>query len=209
MVAYDFTCKKCGTEFEITCHMDERKDKAVCPKCGSHKVKQKLSRRSRHRGQPSTEARPTSRTPAPRSARPPLPASPGWGCRVGVQCDRDGGMAKALGDGPSGSTPACSAKVAWVCLRSCRRILGSIDFLTAWRNQRVTASGFKCRPSSAVKTRGDESPPHRQPRRLEVDVLPPQPEPLTATHADRRRRVRPPGRCWDAAGRRRCRASPC
>ena len=35
MVAYDFKCKKCGKQFEITCHMDERKDKAVCPKCGS------------------------------------------------------------------------------------------------------------------------------------------------------------------------------
>ncbi len=43
VVAYDFKCKKCGTEFEITCRMDERKEKAVCPKCGSHKVKQKLS----------------------------------------------------------------------------------------------------------------------------------------------------------------------
>ena len=43
MVAYDFKCKKCGKQFEVTCHMDERKDKAVCPKCGSHKVKQKLT----------------------------------------------------------------------------------------------------------------------------------------------------------------------
>jgi putative FmdB family regulatory protein len=43
MAVYDFKCKKCGAEFEITCPMDERKDKAVCPKCGSHKVKQKLS----------------------------------------------------------------------------------------------------------------------------------------------------------------------
>lgn len=43
MVSYDFTCKKCGTKFEISCHMDEREDKAACPKCGSHKVKQKLS----------------------------------------------------------------------------------------------------------------------------------------------------------------------
>jgi putative FmdB family regulatory protein len=43
MVAYDFKCKKCGTEFEISCHMDEREAKAVCPKCGSRKVKQKLT----------------------------------------------------------------------------------------------------------------------------------------------------------------------
>jgi putative FmdB family regulatory protein len=43
MVAYDFKCKKCGTEFEVSCHMDEREAKAVCPKCGSRKVEQKLS----------------------------------------------------------------------------------------------------------------------------------------------------------------------
>jgi putative FmdB family regulatory protein len=43
MVTYDFKRAKCGTEFEVTCHMDEGRDKAVCPKCGSHKAKQKLS----------------------------------------------------------------------------------------------------------------------------------------------------------------------
>ena len=43
MVTYEFTCKKCGTAFEVSCHMDEREAKAVCPKCGSHKVKQKLT----------------------------------------------------------------------------------------------------------------------------------------------------------------------
>ena len=43
MVVYEFTCKNCGTEFEVSCHMDEREAKAVCPKCGSHKVTQKLS----------------------------------------------------------------------------------------------------------------------------------------------------------------------
>jgi putative FmdB family regulatory protein len=43
MVTYDFKCKKCGKKFEITCHMDERETKAVCPKCGSKKVEQKLS----------------------------------------------------------------------------------------------------------------------------------------------------------------------
>jgi putative FmdB family regulatory protein len=42
MVSYDFTCTKCGTEFEVSCHMDERKAKAVCPKCGSKKVEQKM-----------------------------------------------------------------------------------------------------------------------------------------------------------------------
>jgi putative FmdB family regulatory protein len=43
MVTYDFKCTKCGNEFEVSCHMDQRKDKAVCPKCGSKKVTQKLS----------------------------------------------------------------------------------------------------------------------------------------------------------------------
>ena len=43
MAVYEFTCKKCGTEFEVTCHMDQRDAQAVCPKCGSHKVNQKLS----------------------------------------------------------------------------------------------------------------------------------------------------------------------
>jgi len=43
MAVYDFKCKKCGTEFEITCHMDERDAQAVCPKCGNHQVEQKFS----------------------------------------------------------------------------------------------------------------------------------------------------------------------
>jgi putative FmdB family regulatory protein len=43
MATYEFTCTKCKTEFEVTCHMDERDAKAVCPKCGSHSVKQKLT----------------------------------------------------------------------------------------------------------------------------------------------------------------------
>jgi putative FmdB family regulatory protein len=43
MAVYEFTCRKCGTEFEVTCHMDERETKAVCPKCGSHKAAQKLT----------------------------------------------------------------------------------------------------------------------------------------------------------------------
>ena len=43
MVTYEFTCKKCNTGFEVGCHMDEREAKAVCPKCGSRKVSQKLS----------------------------------------------------------------------------------------------------------------------------------------------------------------------
>ena len=43
MVTYEFTCKECGTEFEVSCHMEEREAKAVCPKCGGRKVTQKLS----------------------------------------------------------------------------------------------------------------------------------------------------------------------
>jgi putative FmdB family regulatory protein len=43
MVTYEFRCKKCGTGFEVSCHMDEREAKAVCPKCGSRKVEQKLT----------------------------------------------------------------------------------------------------------------------------------------------------------------------
>ena len=43
MAVYEFTCKKCGAEFEVTCHMDEREAKAVCPKCGRRRAIQKLS----------------------------------------------------------------------------------------------------------------------------------------------------------------------
>jgi putative FmdB family regulatory protein len=43
MAVYEYICKKCRTKFEVTCHMDERETRAVCPKCGSRKVTQKLS----------------------------------------------------------------------------------------------------------------------------------------------------------------------
>jgi putative FmdB family regulatory protein len=43
MAVYEFTCKDCGTSFEVTCHMEEREAKAVCPKCGSHQVDQKFT----------------------------------------------------------------------------------------------------------------------------------------------------------------------
>ena len=43
MAIYEFKCDKCHTQFEVTCHIDEREAKAVCPKCGSHKVSQKLT----------------------------------------------------------------------------------------------------------------------------------------------------------------------
>ena len=40
MATYDYKCKKCGTTFEVTCHMDEQEERAVCPKCHSRKVEQ-------------------------------------------------------------------------------------------------------------------------------------------------------------------------
>jgi putative FmdB family regulatory protein len=43
MAVYEYTCKKCGNGFEVTCHMDEREKKAVCPKCGGRKLEQKLT----------------------------------------------------------------------------------------------------------------------------------------------------------------------
>jgi putative FmdB family regulatory protein len=43
MAVYEFRCTMCKTKFEVTCHMDERDAKAVCPKCGSRKVEQKLT----------------------------------------------------------------------------------------------------------------------------------------------------------------------
>jgi putative FmdB family regulatory protein len=43
MATYEFRCNDCGTEFEVTCHMDEREEKAVCPKCGGRNVSQKFT----------------------------------------------------------------------------------------------------------------------------------------------------------------------
>lgn len=43
MPVYEYVCKKCGTDFEITAHWDERKKKAVCPKCQSKKVEPRFS----------------------------------------------------------------------------------------------------------------------------------------------------------------------
>ena len=43
MATYEFTCSKCGTAFEVQCHMDEREAKAVCPKCGSREVEQQFT----------------------------------------------------------------------------------------------------------------------------------------------------------------------
>ena len=58
MATYAFVCTKCKTSFEVTCHMDEREAKAVCPKCGSHEVGAGATPPpSRRRGRTSTERR--------------------------------------------------------------------------------------------------------------------------------------------------------
>jgi putative FmdB family regulatory protein len=36
---YDFRCRACGSEFELTSSIAEREAKAVCPHCGSHAVR--------------------------------------------------------------------------------------------------------------------------------------------------------------------------
>jgi putative FmdB family regulatory protein len=43
MAVYEFRCKKCRRKFAVTCHIEERDAKAVCPKCGSHEVEQKYT----------------------------------------------------------------------------------------------------------------------------------------------------------------------
>ena len=39
MPTYAFRCGKCGHEFEVTAHIADRDERAVCPKCGSREVK--------------------------------------------------------------------------------------------------------------------------------------------------------------------------
>lgn len=39
MPVYQFTCKDCGETFEVTCHLSERDERAVCPSCGGRNVK--------------------------------------------------------------------------------------------------------------------------------------------------------------------------
>ena len=39
MPTYEFRCAHCGHDFEVTAHIADRDDKAVCPKCGSREVK--------------------------------------------------------------------------------------------------------------------------------------------------------------------------
>jgi len=40
MAVYEYKCRNCGKKFEVTCHMDEQEERAVCPKCDSHDVEQ-------------------------------------------------------------------------------------------------------------------------------------------------------------------------
>ena len=45
MPLYEFSCAKCGTEFEelVMSSKPEALAKVACPECGSHKVKKKVS----------------------------------------------------------------------------------------------------------------------------------------------------------------------
>ena len=38
MPTYAFRCATCGHEFEVTAHIADRDEKAVCPTCGSREV---------------------------------------------------------------------------------------------------------------------------------------------------------------------------
>ena len=43
MPTYEVKCKERGEQFEIECHMHEREEKALCPKCGGRNVESVLS----------------------------------------------------------------------------------------------------------------------------------------------------------------------
>lgn len=43
MPTYEYRCLECDEDFEISCHMAERDEKAVCPNCGSRKVEAVLT----------------------------------------------------------------------------------------------------------------------------------------------------------------------
>lgn len=38
MPVYQYKCTDCGEVFEVTCHLSERDEFAVCPKCGGRNV---------------------------------------------------------------------------------------------------------------------------------------------------------------------------
>jgi putative FmdB family regulatory protein len=35
---YEFKCDECGADFEVTAHIAQRDEKAVCPQCGGRAV---------------------------------------------------------------------------------------------------------------------------------------------------------------------------
>jgi putative FmdB family regulatory protein len=39
MPTYEFRCADCGHTFEVTAHIADRDEKAVCPECGGRDVK--------------------------------------------------------------------------------------------------------------------------------------------------------------------------
>jgi putative FmdB family regulatory protein len=43
MPVYQYKCKSCGKVFEISCHLSEREQLAVCPGCGGKEVEQVFS----------------------------------------------------------------------------------------------------------------------------------------------------------------------
>lgn len=43
MPTYEYECKKCGAHFEVTCHWEEREQKAECPECHSKEVEPVIS----------------------------------------------------------------------------------------------------------------------------------------------------------------------
>jgi len=43
MPIYEYVCQGCGKHFEISCHENERKKLAVCPKCKSKRVEPSFS----------------------------------------------------------------------------------------------------------------------------------------------------------------------
>ena len=45
MAVYEFTCKKCGTEFEVSCHMDERDAQGGLPQVRQPQGDAKAQRR--------------------------------------------------------------------------------------------------------------------------------------------------------------------
>lgn len=43
MPIYDYECLKCEEAFEVIRKVEERKDELSCPRCGSRKLRQKVT----------------------------------------------------------------------------------------------------------------------------------------------------------------------